>query len=80
MAVNIVWHGYLCNNIGIKHGFPCINIRWVPRKVLKPEGGALGFQHLPRNLANVNARKTLFDRYYCINVSKMCRKYIKNDF
>ena len=25
-------------NIGIKHVFPCINIRWVPREVLKTEG------------------------------------------
>ena len=24
-------------NIGIKHVFPCINIRWVPREVLKTE-------------------------------------------
>ena len=42
-------------NIGIKHDFPFINIRKVPREVLKTEGGcALGFQHLPRDLANVN--------------------------
>ena len=46
-------------NIGIKHAFPCINIRWVPREVLKTEGAA-----------NVNARKSMFDRYYCITVSK----------
>ena len=60
---------YTCgHNIGMKHVFGCINIRWVPRKVLKPEGGARGFQHLPRNTANVNARKTLFGHYYCINV------------
>ena len=31
---------------------------------------ALGFQHLPRNPANVNARKNMFDRYYCIKVLK----------
>ena len=35
--------------------FPCINIRQVPREVLKTEAGGRGFQHLPRNLANVNA-------------------------
>ena len=46
----------LCN-IGIKHVFPCINIRWVPREVLKTEGAARGFQHCPRNPANVNAQK-----------------------
>ena len=42
------------NIIGIKHGFPFINIRNVPREVLKTEGEARGFQHLPRDLANVN--------------------------
>ena len=42
-------------NIGIKHGFSCINIRQVPREVLKTEAGSHGFQHLPRDLANVNA-------------------------
>ena len=41
-------------NIGIKHDFPFINIRKVPREVLKTEGEAQGFQHLPRDLANVN--------------------------
>ena len=37
--------------------FSCINIRQVPRKVLKTEAGGRGFQHLPRDLANVNALK-----------------------
>ena len=46
-------------NIGIKHGFSCINISQVPREVLKTEAGGRGFQHLlPRNLANVNALKS----------------------
>ena len=40
--------------IGIKHDFPLINIRKVPREVLKTEGEARGFQHFPRDLANVN--------------------------
>ena len=45
-----------CNIIiGIKHGFSCINIRQVPREVLKTEAGGLNFQQLPRDLANVNA-------------------------
>ena len=48
----------------------CINIRWVPRVVLKTEGAARGFQHRPRNPAYVNARKNMFDRNYCIKVSK----------
>ena len=43
-----------CFNIGIKHDFPFINIRKVPREVLKTEGVARGFQHFPRDLANVN--------------------------
>ena len=29
-----------------------------------------GFQHRARNPANVNARKNMFDHYYCIKVSK----------
>ena len=41
-----------CTNIGIKHGFPCIN---VPREMLKTEAEGRGFQQLPRDLANVNA-------------------------
>ena len=40
--------------IGIKHDFPFINICKVPREVLKTEGEVRGFQHLPRDLANVN--------------------------
>ena len=44
-------------NIGIKHGFSCINIRQVPLEVLKTEDEGHGFQHLPRDLANVNALK-----------------------
>ena len=41
-------------NIGIKHDFPFINIRKVPREMLKTEGEARGFQHLPRDLAPIN--------------------------
>ena len=44
-------------NIGIKHGVSCINIRQVPWEVLKPEAEGRGFQHLPWDLANVNALK-----------------------
>ena len=47
----------LAVHTGIKHGFSCINIRQVPREVLKSETGGRGFQHLPRDLANVNALK-----------------------
>ena len=45
------------SNIGIKHGVSCINIRQVPWEVLKTEAEGRGFQHLPRDLANVNALK-----------------------
>ena len=37
---------------------------------MKIEGAARGFQHRPRNPENVNAWKNMFDRYYCIKVSK----------
>ena len=40
-----------------------INIRKVPREVLKTSGFALGFQYLPRDLANVNEWKIIFDPY-----------------
>ena len=40
-----------------KHSFSCINIRQVPWEVLKTAAFGLGFQHLPRDLANVNALK-----------------------
>ena len=45
-------------DIGIKHDFPFINIRKVPRKVLKTEGKAQGCQHLPRDLGSVNESQT----------------------
>ena len=43
--------------------FQCINIRQVSWEVLKTAAFGLGFQHLPRDLANVNAWKTMFDPY-----------------
>ena len=46
--------GSVVYNIGIKHGFSCINVCQVPREVLKTEAEGRGFQHLPRDLANVN--------------------------
>ena len=45
---------FYAHTIGIKHGFPCINVCQVPRKMLKTEAVGRGFQHLPRDLANVN--------------------------
>ena len=49
------WRYLVCNNIGIKHGFPCINVCQVPREMLKNEAEGRGFQQVPRDLANVNA-------------------------
>ena len=43
--------------------FQCINIRQVPWEVLKTAAFGLGFQHLPQDLSNVNAWKTMFDLY-----------------
>ena len=49
--------------------FQCVNIRQVPREVLKTAASGLGFQHLPRDLANVNACKTMFGPYIGIGRS-----------
>ena len=54
-----------------------INIRKVPREMLKTSGFALGFQHLPRDLANVNEWKIMFDPYiinpyYSLDLPKFC--------
>ena len=57
------WFCWIYAIIAIKHDIPCINTRWIPRKVLKTSGCALGFQQLPRNPASVNARKNMFDPY-----------------
>ena len=43
--------------------FQCINIRQVTWEVLKTAAVGLSFQHLQRDLANVNAWKTMFDPY-----------------
>ena len=40
--------------------FQCINIRQVPWEVLKTAASGLGFEHLPRDLAHVNAWKNMF--------------------
>ena len=56
------WRGSL-DNIGIKHGYSCINIRQVPREVLKTEASGL------RMLMHW---KNMFDRYYCIKTENIC--------
>ena len=58
--------------------FSYINIRQVPWEMLKTKAEGRGFQHLPRDLANVNALKTMFDRYYCIKTETIC--YISRYF
>ena len=55
--------------------FQCINIRQVPLEVLKTKAKSLGFQHLPRYLANVNAWKTMFDPY-----SNGCKNWIMKNY
>ena len=50
--------------------FQCINIRQVPWEALKTAASGLGFQHLPRDLTNVNAWKTMFDSYINMSVSR----------
>ena len=60
------------SNRGIKHDFPFINIRKVPREVLKTEGDARGFQPSRGTLRMLMNDKIMFDRYYCINSTKHC--------
>ena len=58
--------------------FQCINIRQLPKEVLKTAASGLGFQHLPRDLANVNAWKTKFDPY--INMTSHESQFEKTYF
>ena len=51
-----------------------VNIRKVPREMLKTSGFALGFQHLPRHLANVNEWKIMFDRYIQTGSKRLIRE------
>ena len=51
---------------GIKHDFPYINICYVPREVLKTNGASRG------TLQRLMNDKIMFDRYYCINLTKHC--------
>ena len=43
--------------------FQCINIRQVLWEVLKTAAFGHGFEHLPWDVTNVNAWKTMFDPY-----------------
>ena len=53
-------------NIGIKHGFLCINIRQVPWEVLKFEARGQGTWRMLMHW------KTMFDRYYWVNIENIC--------
>ena len=57
-------------NRGIEHDIPFINIRKVPREVLKTEGEDRGFQLSQGTLRMLMNDKIMFDRYYCINSAK----------
>ena len=57
---------------GIKQDFPFINIRKVPREVLKTEGEARGFQPSRGTLRMLMNDKIMFDRFYCIHSAKHC--------
>ena len=67
--------------IGIKHDFPFINIRKVPREVLKTEGEARGspsvFNTSRGTLRMLMNDKIMFVRYYCINSTTTHRKLRK---
>ena len=47
----------------MEHVFPRINIRCVPREMLKIKGYALDLQQFPRNPGNAYAWKNMFDPY-----------------
>ena len=59
-------------NRGIKHDFPFINIRKVPREMLKAEGEARGYEPSRVTLRMLMNDKIMFDGYYCINSAKHC--------
>ena len=51
---------------------------WHGQKKKKQAATGRGYQHLLRDLANVNALKTMFHRYYCIKTENIC--YISRYF
>ena len=58
--------------------FRCINIRQVLWEGLKTAASGLDFQHLPRDLANVNAWKTMFDLYIVLPPERVTIKVAAN--
>ena len=57
---------------GIKHNFPFITIRKVPRELLKTEGEV--FNTSRGTLQILVNDKITSDRYYCINSTKTLQK------
>ena len=60
------------NNIGIKHGFSCINIRQVPWEVLKTEAKGRSFNTSQGTWGMLMHSKNMFSRYYCIKTENIC--------
>ena len=52
-----------------------INIRKVPWEKLKTSGFALGFHHLPRDIANVNEWKIMFVPYIVLELTCIAHLY-----
>ena len=57
-------------NRGIEHDIPFVNIRKVPREVLKTESEDRGFQLSRGTLRMLMNDKIMFDRYYCMSSAK----------
>ena len=65
-------------NRDIKHDFPFIKFRKVPRKFLKAEGEARDFQPSRGTLRMLMNDKIMFDRYYKLHkFNKTLRKMKK---
>ena len=62
---------------GIKHGLFMHSHLQGPEGAVENRCEGRGFQQPPRDLANLNALKTMFDRYYCINLTTMLQKFRK---
>ena len=54
---------FLCNNSGRTWFFNALTFARSHGRCWKPRLNGLGFQHLPWDLVNVNAWKTMFDPY-----------------
>ena len=60
-----------CSNIGIKHGFSCINTRQVPREVLKTKAWSLFLHKNWKYLLHFALFLALFCFAFFTNVSQM---------